>query len=108
MLCLNRQAIIFDWSDIMNVSLFFTEPLLDDNGSVVKVQTPSGVRPGISSIGCYSCKVPAEQLAVFQAKVASKGGKLEKESDGRLHYSFHCTNACVLVDGLASPFMYQN
>lgn len=92
----------------MNVALFFTEPLLSDDGSVVMVQTPFGVKPGISFIGCYSCKVPSEQLPSFQAAVAAKGGKLEEETAERLRYSFHGEHACVLVDSLASPFMYQN
>lgn len=92
----------------MNVVLFFTEPLLNDDGSVVKVQTPSGVKPGISFMGCYSCKVPTEQLTAFQAKVATEGGKLENESEEKLSYSFHGKHSCVLVDSLASPFMYQN
>ena len=90
----------------MNVILFFTEPLLND-GSVVKVQTPSGVKPGVSLMGSYSCKVPAEQLATFKELIVHNGGKLEAESEERLRYSFHGEHSCVLVDSFATPFMYR-
>lgn len=88
----------------MNVILFFTEPLLND-GSVVKVQTPLGVRPGVAFMGFYSCKVPAEQLTAFKELVVHNGGKLEEESEEWLRYSFHGEHSCVLVDSLATPFM---
>ena len=90
----------------MNVILFFTEPLLND-GSVVKVQTPSGVKPGVSLMGCYSCTVPNELLTAFQAEVAAKGGKLEKKSEETLRYCFHGEHSCALADSLATPFMYR-
>ncbi len=92
----------------MNVALFFTEPLLNDDGVVIKVQTPAGEMPSISCMGCYFFNVPTEQLSAFQAKVVAEGGKLEIESKENLHYRFHGKHTCVLVNSLAFPFMYQN
>lgn len=92
----------------MNVSLFFTEPRLNEDGSVAKVKTPFGVKPGVAFMGSYSCRVPAEQLAAFKKLVVRNGGKLEAESEERLRYSFYGEHACVLVDSLATPFMFQN
>ena len=91
----------------MNVSLFFTEPLLNEDGSVAKVQTPLGVIPGVVFMGTYSCKVPVEQLAAFKKQVVRNGGKLEAESEEQLRYSFYGEHSCVLVDSLATPFMYH-
>lgn len=89
----------------MNVSLFFTEPRLNEDGSVVKVQTPLGVRPGVACMGSYSCRVPSEQLASFKDQVVRNGGKLEAESEELLRYSFYGEHVCALVDSLATPFM---
>lgn len=93
----------------MNVILFFTEPRLNADGSQATIWTESGRIPEISFMGAYYCNVPDEQLPTFKEQVAQKGGKPEQKlcSDGKLYYRFHGKHSCVLVDSLASPFMYR-
>lgn len=94
----------------MNVALFFTEPRLNADGSPATIQTQFGRVPEVVFMGVYHCKVPAEQLAAFEAEIVVKGGKPEPQlnHDGKLHYHFHGEHSAVAVDALASPFMYQN